>query len=199
MKVKRFIGGVLESNGYVIYQREGGEGFVIDPGYNSKVFINYIDDYALKPKGILLTHHHYDHVGAVKKLKAICDCPVYIHRGDGDMYRDEADVYMEDGDILKLESESIQVVNTPGHTKGSVCFYCPESKLAFTGDTVFDTDIGRIDLEGGSEKDMVESILTKINKWDNDIHIYPGHGDSCSMKKVREKNEEFLYVLNNYA
>lgn len=192
MKIKRFIGGMLESNGYVIFQKEGGEAFLIDPGYNSKVFIEYITAHAFTLKGILLTHHHYDHVGAVERVKDVFDCPVYLHRRDCDMYRKKVDVYMEDGDILYLEDEAIKVINTPGHTHGSVCFYSEKSRLCFTGDTIFNVDLGRTDLEDGSENEMRDSIVNIIDKWPNDIMIYPGHGDGCTMKKVRKINNEFL-------
>lgn len=197
MKIKRFIGGNLESNGYVIYQAAGGECFVIDPGYNYRVFQQYIDENGLKLKGILLTHHHYDHVGAVDKLKDVYGCPVYLHRGDEALYGKRVDCLMEDGDTFDLEGETIEVISTPGHTKGSVCFYSQKSRLAFTGDTIFDVDIGRIDLEGGCEEDMINSILGKVDRWENDVFIYPGHGDGCTMKKVREKNDEFLYIKEN--
>lgn len=192
MKIKRFIGGMLESNGYVIFQKEGGEAFLIDPGYNSKVFIEYIKAHDFTLKGILLTHHHYDHVGAVERVRDVFDCPVYLHRRDCDMYRKKVDVYMEDGDILYLEDEAIKVINTPGHTHGSVCFYSEKSRLCFTGDTIFNVDLGRTDLEDGSENEMCDSIVNIIDKWPNDIMIYPGHGDGCTMKKVRKINNEFL-------
>lgn len=192
MKIKRFIGGMLESNGYVIFQKEGGEAFLIDPGYNSKVFIEYIKAHDFTLKGILLTHHHYDHVGAVERVKDVFDCPVYLHMRDCDMYRKNVDVYMEDGDILYLEDEAIKVINTPGHTHGSVCFYSEKSRLCFTGDTIFNVDLGRTDLEDGSENEMRDSIVNIIDKWPNDIMIYPGHGDGCTMKKVRKINNEFL-------
>ena len=194
MKIKRFIGGMLESNGYVIYQRDGGEAFVIDPGYNPGVFTDYIKAHGLMLKGILLTHHHYDHVGAFERIRAESDCPVYLHRRDCDMYRKKVDVYMEDGDVIDLEGEAITVINTPGHTKGSVCFLSEKSRVCFTGDTVFNVDLGRTDLEDGSEKDMRETILNIIDKLPNDIMIYPGHGDGCTMKKVRQINAEFLDI-----
>ena len=87
MKIKRFIGGVLQSNGYVIYQEEGGPCYVVDPGYTAANFIDFIAEKHLKPKGILLTHHHYDHTGAVDKLKARFSCPVHLHRQDMDLYK----------------------------------------------------------------------------------------------------------------
>lgn len=195
MKIKRFIGGMLESNGYIIYQNDGGEAFLIDPGYNPSVFIEYIREHELKLKGILLTHHHYDHVGAVERVRAVFDCPVYLHRRDCDIYKKTVDVYMEDGDILKLEDEEIKVLNTPGHTKGSVCFLSESSKVCFTGDTIFNVDLGRTDLEDGSEREMRESIINIIDKLSNDIMIYPGHGDGCTMKKVRRINIEFLDII----
>lgn len=198
MKIERFIGGLLESNGYVIYQQNGGSCYIIDPGYNAKVFEKCVNKHELDVKGILLTHHHYDHVGAVEKLKSEYDCPVYLHRKDCDMYKEAVDIYMEDGDIIDLDGEKIVVINTPGHTRGSVCFYSEKSKVVFTGDTIFNVDIGRVDLEDGSEGEMIDSILNKTEKWGNDMMIYPGHGDGCTMKKVRKLNEEYLYVINKF-
>lgn len=194
MQIKRFIGGMLESNGYVIYQKESGNCFIIDPGYDHKVFREFAEIHALKVKGILLTHHHYDHVGAVERLTAVFDCPVYLHRKDCDMYGKKVDVYMEDDDRIDLDGEELSVIHTPGHTKGSVCFYSEKSKVVFTGDTIFNVDLGRTDLKDGSQAEMEQSILNKIDKWPNDMTIYPGHGDGCTMKKVRTINSEFLEI-----
>lgn len=195
MKIKRFIGGMLESNGYVIYQKDGGDCYVIDPGYAPGVFLEFITQHQLKLKGILLTHHHYDHVGAVERIRGELDCPVYLHRRDCDLYRKTVDVYMEDGDVIDLEGETLQVINTPGHTHGSVCFYSETSKVCFTGDTIFNVDLGRTDLEDGSFGEMCSSITEKVDQWGNDIFIYPGHGDGCTMKKVRQINSEFLDII----
>ncbi len=195
MKIKRFIGGILESNGYVLYQNEGGSCYVVDPGYSSKTFIKYIEEMGLCLKGILLTHYHSDHVGAVAKLSAHFDCPVALHREDMDLYGDNVDIPLEDGMSFDLDGETISVVHTPGHTSGSVCFYSEKSKLAFTGDTIFNVDLGRTDLRGGSENDMIRSCKEIIDKWSNEIFIYPGHGDGCNMKKVRKINHEFLIIV----
>lgn len=192
MKIKKFTGGLLESNGYVLYQREGGDCYVIDPGNSSKTFIKYIEAMKLNLKGILLTHHHSDHVAAVKKMKDHFECPVAMHRQDMDMYRQPVDISLEDGKIFDLEGEKIRVIHTPGHTSGSVCFYSEKSKLAFTGDTIFDTDLGRTDLPSGDEIALVNSCRDVIDKWSNEIFIYPGHGSGCNMKKVRKYNLEFI-------
>lgn len=195
MKIKRLIGGNLESNGYVIYDREQGECYIVDPGYNGDKFLNIVKELGLSLKGVLLTHHHYDHVGGVDKIKAITGCPVYIHRADSDMYKKSADILLENGDKLTLGDEEIKVIHTPGHTRGSVCFYSEQSKLAFTGDTIFNVDLGRTDLADGSPTDMEYSIRDIIDLWSNEITIYPGHGDSCNMKYVRKYNQEFLDII----
>jgi len=195
MKIKRLIGGNLESNGYIIYDKEQGECFIIDPGYNGEKFLKILEELGLKLKGILLTHHHYDHVGGVDKIKEATGCPVYIHRADGDSYKKEAEL-LESGDTFMLGDEKIKVINTPGHTKGSVCYYSEKNKTAFTGDTIFNIDLGRTDLVGGSPEEMEKSILNIISLWSNEIMIYPGHGDSCNMKFVKKNNHEYLDIVN---
>ena len=199
MKIKRFTGGTLESNGYVLYVREGGSCFIIDPGYDPKVFLGYIRDMKLDLKGIILTHHHYDHTGAVDRIKNETGCPVYLHREDCDMYGNQVDVYMEDSDIIDLDGVQLEVIHTPGHTRGSVCIFDGKDRVCFTGDTIFNVDLGRTDLEDGSEEQMVRSITEIIDRWPNDIMIYPGHGDGCTMKKVRKINREFTDIIERYA
>lgn len=195
MKVKRLVGGNLESNGYIIYQKEGGDCYIIDPGYNPEKFIKAAKENKLTIAGILLTHHHHDHVGGVRKIKEAKACPVYMHRDDIDSYRDEVDFVVEDGDTIMLDDEAIKVMHTPGHTEGGVCFYSEKSKLAFTGDTVFNVDLGRTDFKDGSARKMEESIRNVVNRWDNETMIYPGHGDPCNMKFVRKVNREFLDIV----
>jgi glyoxylase-like metal-dependent hydrolase (beta-lactamase superfamily II) len=195
MKIKRLIIGGLETNGYIIYQKEGGDCYVIDPGYNADKFIKFMKENKLNIIGILLTHHHYDHVGAVKKIKELTECPVYLHRNDLDMYKGHVDVVMEDGDTIKLEEEVIKVLHTPGHTQGSVCLFSEKSKLVFTGDTIFNVDLGRTDLSDGDQYKMLATMKNIVNLWDNEIMIHPGHGDPCNMKFVRKENREFIDAI----
>jgi len=197
MLIKRLVGGALESNGYIIYKKEGKDCYIIDPGYHPEKFIKAIKELKLSVLGILLTHHHYDHVGGVAKIREMKACQVYLHREDADMYRDEVDIMMEGGDEIILGDEVIKVLHTPGHTLGSVCFYSEKTKAAFTGDTIFNVDLGRTDFRDGSASKMENSIRNIINKWDNEVMIYPGHGDPCSMKFVRKVNREFLDIVEN--
>ncbi|MCL1982920.1 MAG: MBL fold metallo-hydrolase [Clostridiales bacterium] len=194
MKIKRLVGGNLESNGYIIYQKEGGCCYIIDPGHGPEKFIKAAKENKLSIAGILLTHHHYDHVSGVRKIRDLKGCPVYLHRMDMDMYRDEVDVALEGGDVVMLGDETIRVLHTPGHTEGSVCYFSEKSKLAFTGDTVFNVDLGRTDLKDGDPEKMEASIRSVVDLWGNEIVIYPGHGDSCNMKFVRKMNSEFIDI-----
>jgi glyoxylase-like metal-dependent hydrolase (beta-lactamase superfamily II) len=195
MKIERFIGGNLEANGYIIYQMAGGAAWIIDPGYAHRVFTRFISENKLSVLGILLTHHHYDHSDEADVLRNTYDCPVCIHREDLARYRGKVDTIFEGGEELSLEEETIQVLHTPGHTAGGVCYYSLQSRVAFTGDTVFNVDLGRTDLPGGSPERLEASLRETINKWSNEIIIYPGHGDPCSMKYVREVNTEFIEMV----
>lgn len=195
MKINRIISGSLESNGYIIYDKEGGEGFIIDPGDNANLFLKEINKLGIRIKGILLTHHHYDHVGAVGDLSKELLCPVSIHKEDAEMYKGKADRLLEDGDSFLIGKEKLKVIHTPGHTRGGVCYFSEDSKVAFTGDTIFNIDLGRTDLIDGSPVVMGETIRNIIAKWDDNITIYPGHGDSATMEFVRRKNKEYLDFL----
>lgn len=194
MQIKRFIGGILEANGYVVSDEDSGSCYIIDPGYRPKVFIQYVAKAGLRPEGILLTHHHSDHTGAAEQVRKALGCPVYMHRADCDAYGEWVDVYLEGGESMRLGEERFQVLHTPGHTKGCVSFMFRKSRACFTGDFVFNVDLGRTDLEDGSPEEMRQSVLTVADRWAGDITIYPGHGDSCTMRTVRRINQEFIDI-----
>jgi len=121
-----------------------------------------------------------------------------MHEADAYVYGGHIDRMLKDGDTFDLEGEELVVISTPGHTKGSICIMSKKSLVCFTGDTIFDTDLGRTDLPGGSEEDMEHSIRDIIDKWENDIIIYPGHEDGCNMKMVRKYNTEFLALRDGH-
>lgn len=195
MKIKRFVGGSLESNGYVIYGKEKGGCYIIDPGYEPEKFIRYVEEEKLGLVGILLTHHHHDHVGGAARIADHFLCPVMIHYADRALYKGRVDKELEDGDILDLDGETLKIFSTPGHTRGSICIVSEKSRVVFSGDTIFDTDLGRTDLADGSPSDMVRSCRQVINGWPNDYTIYPGHDGSATMKQIRKYNREFLSCL----
>ncbi|MBB6217113.1 glyoxylase-like metal-dependent hydrolase (beta-lactamase superfamily II) [Anaerosolibacter carboniphilus] len=211
MKFERFVVGMLESNSYIIYDEHTLDTFVIDPGDESQTLFKYIEKNALRVKAIILTHYHYDHIGAVDDIKKKYNCPVYIHKKDAlglktpeinhsiGGYRKPvaitADKLVSDGDQIQAGEVILEVIHTPGHTHGSMCLKVKNENIIFTGDTIFDDDLGRTDLEDGSEDEMKRSIVNKIAKWADDIVIYPGHADHATMAYVRKKNIEFLSML----
>lgn len=195
MKIRRFIEGTLEANCYIISDPSSGECYVIDPGYRAKKLLKYIEDSGLRPAGILLTHHHNDHTGAAELLQRYLSCPVYLHADDCGMYAGPVDHYLHGGEEMQLGDSVFQVIHTPGHTRGGVCFLFPAEKVCFTGDTIFNVDLGRTDLSDGSPEEMLASCRNIIDRWGNDIRIYPGHGDDCTMKTVRRINREFLDLI----
>lgn len=192
MKIKRIIGGSLESNCYIVSIKERGNCFIIDPGYEAKNIIEEVRKAELNPQGIILTHGHHDHIGAAAKVRDYFFCPIMIHSDDSFKLNFAPDKILEDGDTLELDSETFVIQSTPGHTKGSICIVATKSKVIFTGDTVFGDDLGRTDLPGGSEKDMKSTCRNVVDKWSNEFTIYPGHEEKASMKHVRTHNEEFL-------
>lgn len=197
IKIRRLVTGDLESNGYIVYCEGESNCIIIDPGYEPKRYLRQLERLGLKVSGILLTHHHYDHVGAVRDIADRYKCPVYLHKNDCGRYGGHVDIPLEDGMEILLGSTIIRVIHTPGHTEGSVCYFAAESKLVFTGDTIFNVDLGRTDLEDGSPEKMAESIASIISKWENDITIYPGHGDPATMEYVRSHNKEYLELIGS--
>lgn len=213
MEIKRIIGGILMANCYIISPQAPAKAppqtaaqtpcYIIDPGYDPHKIIKYVKAGGFKPEGILLTHHHVDHSGNAAYLRKELDCPIMIHREDADRFREGADVLLEDGDILEPEAEDkgrslkLKVLHTPGHTRGGICFMSERERVCFTGDTIFNVDLGRTDLEDGSFEEMAGSIRSVVDTWGNDITIYPGHGDPATMKTVRKINLEFLEIVGD--
>ena len=200
MKLKRFIGGSLESNGYVLYDTESREALIIDPGYRAETFSDFLKRENLDLKGIFLTHCHYDHTGAAEKL-ADGDIPIYIHFADVDglskSLRKKV-TPIEEGFTLKVGGHSLNTIHLPGHTEGGTALADRENKRIFTGDVLFDDDIGRTDLAEGNPFHMARSCFRLDELLDNEWTIYPGHGDMAAMKKVRNINKEFRQALDYY-
>ena len=197
MKIEKFVCGPLAANGYIIYQDKGGSAYIIDPGYKANLYKDFVFENELKVIGILLTHHHHDHAGEAVKLAAEFGVNIFAHRREEPFSKININEVFEGGEILDLDGESLEVILTPGHTAGGICLYSDKSKICFTGDTLFKIETGLVDLPGGSEDEMRDTMRNIIDKWPNELTVYPGHGDSGTMKFVRENNEEFIWYMDN--
>ncbi len=195
MEIIRKIFGELENNCYIIYDHDGGEAWIIDPGYEAKKIADIVERRRFDVKGILATHYHYDHTDACEELRKILGVKVYMNRRDAKRYRGAVDVYLKEGDILTLGNEEIHVIETPGHTSGGLSFLCQSSKNIFTGDTLFPTDTGYVVFETGSPMDMERSIRKLDPLLPDDYMIWPGHEENVSMAFVRQHNKDFADYL----
>ncbi|MDR2883535.1 MAG: MBL fold metallo-hydrolase [Deferribacteraceae bacterium] len=169
---------------------------IIDPGGEPETVIKYIEANKLIPLQILFTHGHFDHIGAAEELKAKYNIPIFMHDGDTPVLAHSAKALgldikatnsLNDRQVIKFEAE-IHVIHTPGHSTGGVCFYIPDMKAVFTGDTLFERSVGRTDLPHGDPKALVDSIANKLYKLDDDTIVYPGHGDKTTIGEEKRLN-----------
>ena len=188
MNVRKLTLGLYQTNTYIL--SNGTEAAVIDPGYEPDTILDALEGLTLK--AILLTHGHFDHVGAVRELVAETGCEVWIHAAEGTMppmvtagplYYTHT--YDEGDTICPITGVEITVLHTPGHTPGSVCLLLGDRM--FSGDTLFEGSCGRMDLPGGDQLQMHQS-LNRLVSLQADYHIHPGHGGSTTLAAEKRYN-----------
>jgi hydroxyacylglutathione hydrolase len=211
--VTGFAAGMLQCNCYVLAPHTGADAIIVDPGQRAMGPLRRIlDENRLTPAAVLITHGHIDHIWSAQKVSDAFGCPTYIHPEDrfmlsdpirgfgprlgqiafGALFREPKQVIeLADGDHLDLGGIPVTVRHTPGHTRGSVTFHVPGDGRAdrvFTGDTLFKQSVGRTDLPGGSGRDLLGSIVTKLLVLDDHTVVLPGHGAQTSIGLERRTN-----------
>lgn len=192
----------MDNNCYIIADEVSKKAALIDAPCNASEILDYCEDEGLSLKFILLTHYHFDHVGALDDLKEATGAKIAIHSFEADglcdptvnlaLYSDspspksQADILLKDTDIIKFGSVRIKTLYTPGHTIGSTSFYIEEENMLFSGDTLFYRNIGRTDLPGGDDEIIEQSIRKQLYPLPDETVVYPGHGMVTTIGEEKE-------------
>jgi glyoxylase-like metal-dependent hydrolase (beta-lactamase superfamily II) len=196
--------GMLRCNCSIFGDETSREAIVIDPGDNIEEILAVLAKHQLRVKAVVITHAHIDHIGGAQKLKAATGAPVYMNARDQELYnrldvqagwlgmetpeQTEIEVNAREGDSLTLGGAEFQILETPGHTQGSISLLIPAENKLIAGDTLFLDSIGRTDLPGGNPRQILQSIHDKLLPLDDQVIVIPGHGPNTTIGRERERN-----------
>lgn len=198
--------GIMGVNCYIL--GDSSEAIIVDPGSNADEIVNVLKENNITAKYIVLTHCHFDHILAVEKVMEetgvkLIACQTekenllspdvnYTNRYSRTPIKLKADVYVKDGDVIKSGEYEFSVIETPGHTSGSMCLYCEKEKILVSGDTLFYSSVGRCDLATGDETQIIKSIKEKLFILPDDVLVISGHGEDTSIG-FEKINNPFIY------
>lgn len=196
--------GSVGTNCYLFMDEQSGKGFIVDPADNAVAIENMIERNKCIPEAVLLTHGHYDHILAATAIKEKYNINIYASEHEADILKEpqlnlssamggepvslKADVLLKDGVILELAGTQVTVIHTPGHTKGSSCYYIKEAGVLFSGDTLFAESVGRTDFPTGSMRQITESVKEKLFVLPEETVVFPGHGEGSSISHEMKYN-----------
>lgn len=202
VQVKNLPLGPLQTNCYLLLKDK--DCLVVDPGSEGKRLIKYIEKHELNVQAILLTHSHYDHIGAVDELREHFQIEAYIHENEDDWLGNpalngsqaygipqkikKADRFFTEDESCQIGSFTFDLLVTPGHSPGGVSFYFPEEKFVITGDALFQLSIGRTDLRQGNHPQLIQSIKEKLLTLADETVVLPGHGPASTIGDEKANN-----------
>jgi glyoxylase-like metal-dependent hydrolase (beta-lactamase superfamily II) len=204
MIVGRLVVGPIAANCYIVGHEKTRKGMIIDAGEDADQILAVVRENNLDIRYIVATHGHFDHNGAVAKLKKELSCPFVMHEADLSFIEEakrsaaswgfiiddvpKPDRFIKDGDVLWVGRLRFKVIHTPGHSPGGICFYCKGEGVLFTGDTLFFGSIGRTDFRLGSLKELTHSIKEKLYTLPDDTLVYTGHGEETTIGYEKDNN-----------
>lgn len=203
LKIGRIVMGVCQTNCYFIYQEDSKKVIFVDPADKGEYLYQALQKNGLEVAGILLTHGHFDHIWGCEKLRELSGAKVYAYEGEKEVCEKieknlsgqagrpctvKADVYLKDMQEFEIAGIKGKIMATPGHTEGGCCYYFEEDKILISGDTLFAESVGRTDFPGGSMSTLIRSIQDKLLPLDDDVAVYPGHGEQTTIGHERKYN-----------
>ncbi len=212
--IDKIVVGPLQENTYFVIDEDTKKGIIIDPGAEASRILAKIEENKWEIGLILITHGHYDHIGAAEELREVLGCNIVAHKGakeylenpeinlstmfGGQKVQFSADHYIAEDesnydDLVKdlPDTLSFKVFYAPGHTSDSIVFYFEHDKAAFVGDVIFKESIGRTDLHGGNGPTLLASIKTQVFSLPEETVLYPGHGPSTTVQYEKNNNPYF--------
>ncbi len=208
MNIEMLVLGEVSTNCYLVCNQDTKECIIIDPAAKADVIIKAVEELEVLPKAVLLTHGHYDHIGAAKEIKEHFHIKIYANELEQEVlessYKNlseimgsralsiQADEYLTDGQVLTIAGFQIRAISTPGHTKGGMCYNVSlkEEQAIFSGDTLFRESVGRFDFPTSDGDALFRSIKEKLLCLETELKVYPGHGPATSIGE--EKSHFFL-------